>query len=162
MVPLSAWLVGRMMAGLQRVRDAMSDIAAGGGDLSRKIEVEGEDEVAQTADAFNRFLEQLRVMVVDVRKATESITVGATEIATGNMDLSGRTEQQASSLEETSASMEELTAAVKNNADNAREANRMAVNASDVATQGAKLSAVSSLPCRESPRAPARLSILSA
>jgi methyl-accepting chemotaxis protein len=84
--------------GLQRVRDAMSDIAAGGGDLSRKIEVEGEDEVAQTADAFNRFLEQLRVMVVDVRKATESITVGATEIATGNMDLSGRTEQQASSL----------------------------------------------------------------
>lgn len=139
MVPLSAWLVGRMMAGLQRVCDAMSEIAAGGGDLSRKIEVEGEDEVAQTANAFNRFIEQLRVMVVEVRKATESITVGATEIATGNMDLSGRTEQQASSLEETSASMEELTAAVKNNADNAREANRMAVNASDVATHGGEV-----------------------
>ncbi|MBC3868983.1 methyl-accepting chemotaxis protein [Undibacterium oligocarboniphilum] len=135
-VPISTWLVGHMLSGLQRVRDAMSEIAAGGGDLSRKIEVEGEDEVAQTADAFNRFLEQLRVMVTDVRKATDSITVGATEIATGNMDLSGRTEQQASSLEETAASMEELTEAVRNNADNAREANKMAVNASDVATQG--------------------------
>ncbi|MBC3884700.1 methyl-accepting chemotaxis protein [Undibacterium griseum] len=135
-VPVSTWLVGHMLSGLQRVRDAMSEIAAGGGDLSRKIEVEGEDEVAQTADAFNRFLEQLRVMVTDVRKATDSITVGATEIATGNMDLSGRTEQQASSLEETAASMEELTEAVRNNADNAREANKMAVNASDVATQG--------------------------
>ncbi|MBI3285220.1 MAG: HAMP domain-containing protein [Burkholderiales bacterium] len=139
MLPLSTWLVGHMLSGLQRVRDAMSDIAAGGGDLSRKIEIEGEDEVAQTAQAFNRFLEQLRVMVVDVRKATDSITVGATEIATGNMDLSGRTEQQASSLEQTAASMEELTVAVKNNAENAREANKMAVNASDVATQGGEV-----------------------
>ncbi|MBC3906577.1 methyl-accepting chemotaxis protein [Undibacterium umbellatum] len=138
-MPLTTVLVGRMLSGLQRVRDAMSDIAAGGGDLSRKIDVEGDDEVAQTASAFNRFLEQLRVMVVDVRKATDSITVGATEIATGNMDLSGRTEQQASSLEETAASMEELTEAVRNNADNAREANKMAVNASDVATQGGEV-----------------------
>src|SRR5450830_1004307 len=138
-IPTSIWLVGHMLSGLQRVCDAMSDIAAGGGDLSRHIEVEGEDEVAQTAQAFNRFLEQLRVMVVDVRKATDSITLGASEIATGNMDLSGRTEQQASSLEQTSASMEELTDAVKNNAENAREANKMALNASDVATQGGEV-----------------------
>lgn len=136
MLPLSTWLVDRMLSGLRRVRDAMSEIAAGGGDLSRQIEMSGEDEVAQTAQAFNRFLDQLRVMVVDVRKATDSITVGASEIATGNMDLSGRTEQQASSLEETAASMEQLTSAVRNNADNAREANKMALNASDVATQG--------------------------
>ena len=138
-VPTSTWLVGHMLSGLQRVRDAMTDIAAGGGDLSRQIEVVGEDEVAQTAQAFNHFLEQLRVMVVDVRKATDSITVGASEIATGNMDLSGRTEQQASSLEQTAASMEELTDAVKNNAENAREANKMALNASDVATQGGEV-----------------------
>ncbi|NDI85848.1 methyl-accepting chemotaxis protein [Undibacterium crateris] len=138
-LPVTTWLVGHMLSGLQRVRDAMLAIAAGGGDLTRKIEVEGEDEVAQTADAFNNFMDQLRVMVVDVRKATDSITVGATEIATGNMDLSGRTEQQASSLEQTAASMEELTEAVRNNAENAREANRMAVNASDVATQGGEV-----------------------
>ncbi|CAN5846016.1 methyl-accepting chemotaxis protein [soil metagenome] len=139
LLPLSTWLVGRMLSGLRRVRDAMSEIAQGGGDLTRKIEVDGQDEVAQTADAFNRFLEQLRVMVVDVRRATDSIAVGSSEIATGNMDLSGRTEQQASSLEQTSASMEELTAAVRNNADNARQANKMAVNASGVATQGGEV-----------------------
>ncbi len=135
-LPLSTWLLGHMLSGLQRVRDAMSDIAAGGGDLSRTIDIEGDDEVAQTAQAFNRFLGQLREMVTNVSKATDSIAVGASEIATGNMDLSGRTEQQASSLEETSASMEELTEAVRNNAENAREANKMAVNASTVATDG--------------------------
>ena len=139
LIPLTTWLVGRMLSGLLRVRDAMADIAAGGGDLSRKIDFEGDDEVAQTAQAFNKFLEQLRVMVVDGRKATDSIAVGSSEIATGNMDLSGRTEQQASSLEETAASMEELTSAVKNNADNARQANKMALNASGVATQGGEV-----------------------
>ncbi len=139
LLPLSTWLVGRMLSGLRRVRDAMSEIAQGGGDLSRHIDVDGQDEVAQTAHAFNQFLEQLRVMVVDVRSATDSIAIGASEIASGNMDLSGRTEQQASSLEQTSASMEELTAAVKNNAANAREANKMALNASGVATQGGEV-----------------------
>ncbi|GGX31938.1 methyl-accepting chemotaxis protein [Undibacterium squillarum] len=138
-LPVSNFLVGTMLSGLRRVRDAMTDIAAGGGDLTRKIEIDGDDEVAQTANAFNQFLDQLRVMVSDVRRATDSITVGATEIATGNMDLSGRTEQQASSLEETAASMEELTEAVRNNAENAREANRMAMNASEVATQGGEV-----------------------
>ncbi|MBR7781367.1 methyl-accepting chemotaxis protein [Undibacterium luofuense] len=138
-LPVSNILVGTMLSGLRRVRDAMADIAAGGGDLTRKIEIDGDDEVAQTANAFNQFLDQLRVMVSDVRRATDSITVGATEIATGNMDLSGRTEQQASSLEETAASMEELTEAVRNNAENAREANRMAMNASEVATQGGEV-----------------------
>lgn len=138
-LPLSTWLLGHMLSGLQRVRDAMSDIAAGGGDLSRTIDIDGDDEVAQTAQAFNRFLSQLRDMVFNVSKATDSIAVGASEIATGNMDLSGRTEQQASSLEETSASMEELTEAVRNNAENAREANKMAVNASTVATDGGEV-----------------------
>lgn len=138
-LPMSTWLLGHMLSGLQRVRDAMSDIAAGGGDLSRTIDVDGDDEVAQTAQAFNRFLGQLREMVVNVSKATDSIAVGASEIATGNMDLSGRTEQQASSLEQTSASMEELTEAVRNNAENAREANKMAVNASTVATDGGEV-----------------------
>ena len=136
MIPLSTWLIGHMLSDLQRVRDAMTDIAAGGGDLSRKIDIHGNDEVAQTARAFNQFSEQLRVMVADVRSATDSIATSSSEIATGNMDLSGRTEQQASSLEETAASLEQLTAAVKNNAESAKQANAMSLNAAEVATRG--------------------------
>ncbi len=139
MIPLSTWLIGHMLADLQHVRDAMTDIAAGGGDLSRKIEIHGNDEVAQTARAFNQFCEQLRVMVADVRSATDSIALSSSEIATGNMDLSGRTEQQASSLEETAASLEQLTAAVKNNAESAKQANAMSLNAAEVATTGGEV-----------------------
>ena len=55
------------------------------------------------------------------------------------MDLSSRTEQQASSLEETAASMEELTSTVKQNADNARQANQLAESASGVAVKGGQV-----------------------
>jgi len=64
------------------------------------------------------------------------VATAAAEISVGNGDLSNRTEQQASSLEETASSMEELTATVKQNADNARQANMMAISASDIAEKG--------------------------
>src|SRR3569623_574888 len=60
----------------------------------------------------------------------------AGKIASGNQDLSSRTEEQASSLEETASSLEELTSTVRQNADNARQANQLAVSASEVAEKG--------------------------
>ena len=68
----------------------------------------------------------------------------ADEIASGNQNLSQRTEEQASSLEETSASLEELTATVRQNADNAAQANRLAIDASQVAIQGGEVVSASS------------------
>jgi methyl-accepting chemotaxis protein len=74
--------------------------------------------------------------VSKVRGSTGAITQGANEIASGNADLSRRTEQQAAALEETAASMEELSATVKQNADNAQQANRLAHGALETVTRG--------------------------
>ena len=71
-----------------------------------------------------------------MRAGTESISTASSEIAAGNLDLSSRTEEQASSLEETASSMEELTSTVKLNADNARSANQLAIDASQIASKG--------------------------
>ncbi|MGF7188804.1 methyl-accepting chemotaxis protein [Robbsia andropogonis] len=71
-----------------------------------------------------------------IHQATEYITTASHEIASGNAELSTRTEQQAASLEETAASMTQLTETVKQNADNAREANALATKASDIADAG--------------------------
>ena len=78
----------------------------------------------------------LKDIVGQVRHGTETIGTASREIAAGNIDLSSRTEMQASSLEKTASAMEELTSTVKQNADNAREANRLAATASDVARKG--------------------------
>jgi methyl-accepting chemotaxis protein len=109
---------------------------AAGGDLSSRITSNGKDEIAQLSNALGGMTAGLAQLVAEVRAGTDTIALASREIATGNQDLSYRTEQQAGSLEETSASMEQLTATVKQNAENAQQANRLAQSASEVAHQG--------------------------
>ena len=109
------------------------------GELTSHVVVEGKDETSALQQALKDMNDSLVKTVSDVRNGTETITVASREIASGNADLSARTETQASSLEETASSMEELTSTVKQNADNSRQANQLAVSASSVAEQGGKV-----------------------
>jgi methyl-accepting chemotaxis protein-1 (serine sensor receptor) len=81
----------------------------------------------------------LAEIVGQVRGASDSIATGSTQIATGNTDLSQRTEEQASALQQTAATMEELGTTVRHNADNASQANQLAVGASEVAVRGGEV-----------------------
>ncbi len=94
------------------------------------------DETGQLLTALNRMQRDLHRIVSAVRDSSGAIATASGQIAMGNEDLSARTEQQAGSLEETASSMEELTAAVKHNSDNARQANQLADDASQVAVAG--------------------------
>ncbi|ART51143.1 methyl-accepting chemotaxis protein [Acidovorax carolinensis] len=110
--------------------------AVASGDLTVATEVRGKDEIALLLNALYAMQMSLSRVVSNVRSNANSVAAASSEIAHGNNDLSARTEQQASALEETSASMEELNSTVQANADNARQANQLAVNASTVAVQG--------------------------
>ena len=122
---------------LQSLIESIRHIA--GGDLVRRIEVEGSNEVGQLASMLRHMQNELVRTVGEVRNGADAIYGGASEIAMGNNDLSSRTEQQAASLEETAASMEELTATVKQNAENARQASNLALSASETAQKGGKV-----------------------
>jgi methyl-accepting chemotaxis protein len=108
------------------------------GDLSIGIDTKSSDRGSLLSE-----MKQMRNSLVDivsqVRRGTQTITTASREIAAGNVDLSSRTELQASSLEKTASAMEELTSTVKQNADNAREANQLAATASDVARKGGEV-----------------------
>jgi methyl-accepting chemotaxis protein len=106
------------------------------GDLTSEIDSSGKDETAQLLEALKTMNDNLLKIVSQVRSGTDTIATASGEIASGNLDLSSRTEQQAGSLEETASAMEELTSTVRQNADNARQANELAASASEVATQG--------------------------
>ncbi|EHR6194524.1 methyl-accepting chemotaxis protein [Salmonella enterica] len=109
------------------------------GDLVKRIDVEGSNEMGQLAENLRHMQSELMRTVGDVRNGANAIYSGASEIAMGNNDLSSRTEQQAASLEETAASMEQLTATVKQNAENARQASHLALSASETAQKGGKV-----------------------
>ncbi|HEX5356682.1 MAG TPA: methyl-accepting chemotaxis protein [Aquabacterium sp.] len=106
------------------------------GDLSSTIVTNSRDETGQLMQALAEMNASLQSIVGNVRQSTEQIASASTEIASGNLDLSYRTEQQAASLQETSASMSELTNIVKQNAENARLASDLAQSASNVAADG--------------------------
>ncbi len=117
----------------------LGEIADGDGDLSRSMKVESEDEIGALAQAFNRFVKSLNGTISAVRASTDTIAHASSEIAAGNLDLSRRTEDQAASLEQTATQMQVLTSTVRQNADNARQANLLVVTASDVATKGGQV-----------------------
>lgn len=108
-------------------------------DLTSRINVKGSDELAALMAALQRMNANLLNVVREVKDGADSIATAAGQIAAGNMDLSSRTEQQASSLAETAATMEELTTTVKQNADNARQANGLAESAASVATKSGQV-----------------------
>lgn len=121
---------------LSLVRDALQEIASGDGDLTRRMPAHGNDELTQICRAFNQFADKIAAVLSRIRDSSQSVRLATTEIASGNQDLSARTEQQASSLEETSAAMEQLTATVQQNAENAQQANQLANGASAIASHG--------------------------
>ena len=106
------------------------------GDLTSHIDGSGKDETSKLLQALKTMNDNLLTIVGKVHSGTDTIATASSEIASGNLDLSARTESQAGSLEETASAMEELTSTVRQNADNARQANQLAVSASEVAVQG--------------------------
>lgn len=129
-------LIARLLKRLSGIRDAMNNIANGTNDLSQRLPDKGGDEVAQIAQAFNAFSDKLSVVMVQLRDASASVKNAAHEIAAGNQDLSGRTEQAASSLRETASAVEEITASVTQSNESAAEANEQASKASAAASRG--------------------------
>lgn len=109
------------------------------GDLTGAINTSSSNEMGRLFAGLKRMQTALGETVARVRSGSGAITHGAREIASGNADLSQRTEQQAASLQETAASMEELTATVKRNAEHAREASGLALDASHTAARGGEV-----------------------
>ncbi|MFJ9532018.1 methyl-accepting chemotaxis protein [Herbaspirillum sp. NPDC101396] len=111
------------------------------GDLGGGVEVKSRDETGQLMDALKHMNDNLHKIVSEVRTGTDTITTASGEIASGNLDLSARTEQQAGSIEETASAIEQMTSTIKQNADNAHQANQLAVSASGIAMQGGEVMA---------------------
>lgn len=138
-IVLSLVMIRAIVRPLHAAVTALNDIAEGEGDLTRRLDAQGRDEIGQLAAGFNKFAGKIEALVIEIKGAADSIRSSSGEIASGNADLSQRTEEQASSLEETASSMEEMTSTVKQNADNAQQANQLAVSAREQAERGGQV-----------------------
>ena len=133
-----SWYIASVLRGRIATAQAVAERVRDG-DLTEPVIESAHDEFSPLLAALGAMQESLTLVVGTVRQGSEGVSTASAEIASGNNDLSARTEQQASSLEETAASMEQLGAAVKQNADSARQANQLAMNASTVAIKGGEV-----------------------
>ena len=133
-----AWVITRQLLGqLGGEPGTAADVAkaVAEGDLTTEIHLKAGDTDSLMA-RLQSMQQALTAAVTNVRQGSENVATASAEIAQGNQDLSNRTEQQASALEETAATMDELGSTVRNNADNAKQANQLALGASEVARKG--------------------------
>jgi methyl-accepting chemotaxis protein len=127
----------RMSFGFRQADEAATAIASG--NLGTHITATGQDEITHLLQQMGKMQDNLRQLISRVIASADTISSAASEVAGGTMDLSNRTEQQASALEQTAAATSELNGTVTHNAQSARTANDMADSASGVAVRGGEM-----------------------
>lgn len=131
-------LVARILVRqLNRAVTVAQTVAAG--DLTSSVEVTSTDETGKLLDALKEMNSSLVAIVSQVRSGTDIISSTSTEIASGNLDLSARTEHQLGALVRTASAMERLTGIAKQNEASAQQANKLAAQASSVAVEGGRV-----------------------
>ena len=122
---LAGFVTNRLMGGLRAIRDNMQNIAKGGGDLTVRLRIGGDDEIGQTAQAFNRFLEQLGAMFARLREEANLLADGVRRV-NGVLDMIANESMQLSEAAgANAAAIEEITVAISHIAENAHEVDRM-------------------------------------
>jgi methyl-accepting chemotaxis protein len=129
------WVTVRSITGpLDEATQAASAVARG--DLTHRLDASGRDEIAQFMRSLAEMQTSLHRIVSQVRESADSIRVASTEVASGNLDLSQRTERAAGDLQQTASHMQELTRMVQTGAEAARQASGLTGTASQVASRG--------------------------
>ncbi|WP_279851928.1 methyl-accepting chemotaxis protein [Comamonas aquatica] len=128
------WITRTVTVPVKQAVHAALQIAEG--DLTQDIPRGGRDEMGVLLQELVSMRDKLERVVSHVRTNAQGVLTSSEQIASGNADLSGRTEEQASALQQTAASMEQMSSTVRHNADSAAQANQLAMNASQVAARG--------------------------
>ncbi|MBQ0929703.1 methyl-accepting chemotaxis protein [Ideonella alba] len=138
---LLAGFIGLMWATTRSITDPLGHATAAAaavsdGDLTRRLDSQGSDEVTRFMRTLSSMQEALRAIVSQVRDSADNIRVASAEVASGNLDLSQRTERAAGDLQQTASHMQQLTHIVQSGSESARQASELASSASEVARRG--------------------------
>ena len=109
------------------------------GDLTSQVEVRIHDETGRLLEAIAAMQDRLRSLVAEIGQAADSILVASSEVASGNQDLSIRTEQTSHNLQGASQALGDLTGTVAQSAQAAHQANGLAAKASTAAAEGGEV-----------------------
>ncbi|HHE3366708.1 TPA: methyl-accepting chemotaxis protein [Salmonella enterica] len=109
----------------QQLTNTLKTINEMDGDLTRRLDVPGSDELSALNRAYNQAIENIQHIVQEIKSGALILSNASSDITDGNQDLAQRTDEQAASIVETAASMEQISTAISQTAHNASEAERL-------------------------------------
>lgn len=109
---------GLIVKAIQNLVTAFRNVSEGDGDLTKRIAIDGRDEVAQLGEAFNKFTGNVEVIISQVKDAAEQLNAATEEVSASAQKISDGAQQQ-------SASFEELSSSVQSNATSAQSSNEL-------------------------------------
>ncbi len=143
MIVLSVVLIGLMIVATRAItrpalalRSAAEDLQSGEGDLTKRIPHFGKDEIGQSADAINGFLDKIQTVLLNISESVDGVATASNQVSSTAQALSQGASEMASTVEETSASLEQMSASVSQNAENAKTTDAMAQKAAKQANEG--------------------------
>jgi len=125
-IVLAQLALTRLLRGLVRLRDALLEISSGHADLTHQLQVEQQDEIGQTAEAFNRFVASLRRMFIDVREHAVALNGELDSLKQVTSTVAQQSERQSAVSSAAAATIEQITVSINHIADNATMAERAA------------------------------------
>jgi methyl-accepting chemotaxis protein len=135
----AAWMIARSVTKpLAETAATMREISVQR-DLTKRVTVIREDELAEVAESFNLLIGTIEEAVMELREGARQMAAASQHVSEASHQLSDGVQQQAAGLEETAASLEQLTGTARQTADNARQANELAEGSREVAENGGKV-----------------------
>jgi methyl-accepting chemotaxis protein len=128
-VGTTIWLLSYIIKALNRATQLAKSVAEG--DLTQTAEITNKDEIGLTLESLNEMVKNLRNVVSDVSKASDNVSSGSQEMSATAQQLSQGASEQAASAEETTSSMEEMTSSIQQNADNAKQTDKLSSKAAE-------------------------------
>lgn len=120
-------------------RESMEELASGEGDLTLRLDVDGKDEVAEAAVAFNNFMDGLQEMIRDIKDASNSIASASEQISSSTEELAAGADNQSRQSNEVAAAIEEMASSVQATFSNAQKSLEVSRNTAETASKGGEI-----------------------
>ncbi|GAB7529542.1 methyl-accepting chemotaxis protein [Pseudomonas sp. 3A(2025)] len=129
-------LIRALMQPLHQMGRAMRDIAAGEGDLTKRLSVTSQDEFGELAGSFNQFVERIHTSIREVASTAGQLSEVASQVVQASNSSMNNSDQQANRTESVAAAINELGAAAQEIARNAAQTSQKSGDASQLAGDG--------------------------
>ena len=132
---LLAALIRKLTRPLKTLAETMEQFASGKGDLTQRLKISNRDEIGHTASAFNRFVESLHEMFIEVREQSQAVSRSAEQLASAAIQVEQSSSLQSDTASATAAGVEQVTVSVHHIADTAGQAEAMARDSGSLTEQ---------------------------